>query len=234
MLQNSDILAFEDSDWRKEMFNYFSNDMTSKSPAFPCVFGATGFIKNQLRYVFMNDAEEESIMQLSESMHNYLKVGRDLGPYTSFIAFINIDSSQDINEYEHLFWKVLNRLHALDPEQWPDHIPDNPNDPKWEFSFAGEPIFVVCNTPAHQLRNSRRSKTFMLTFQPRWVFEGVTEQQIMYVRNLLKSYDQISPFPLLGTYGDTANRSWMQYFIPDTNEPITLGCPFHQKSLSLN
>jgi FPC/CPF motif-containing protein YcgG len=227
MLQSSDILTFNDSDWRREVFDFFSTDMTSETPAFPCVFGAAGFVKDQLRYIFLDDAEEQSIKQLSESLLSYLKIGRELGPYTSFIAFMDLERDKDIEEYERLFWNVLNRLHTFDPHEWPDHIPADPSDPKWEFSFASEPMFVVCNTPAHVLRRSRRSKTFMLTFQPRWVFAGVTQQQINYVRKLMKSYDKIPEFPRLGTYGESQNRSWMQYFIPDTNEVEPKRCPFH-------
>ncbi|SFJ92559.1 hypothetical protein SAMN02799624_06616 [Paenibacillus sp. UNC496MF] len=229
MLQSSDILTFNDFDWRREVFDFFSKDMTSEAPAFPCVFGATGFIRGQLRYSFLEDTGQESLRQLSEALHQYLKIGRDLGPYTSFIVFFNIDRSDDMAAYEQLFWDILNRLHRLDPTEWPASIPTDPEDPKWEFSFAGEPMFVVCNTPAHELRRSRSSSTFMLTFQPRWVFEGVTEQQIMHVRKLLKSYDQLPQFPFLGTYGESVNRSWVQYFMPDTNKVIPKACPFHHK-----
>ena len=62
---------------------------------------------------------------------------------------------------------------ALDKNAWPAEIPEQVDHPMWEFSFAGEPIFVVCSTPAHVMRQSRRASTFMLTFQPRWVFEKI-------------------------------------------------------------
>ncbi|WP_308758038.1 YqcI/YcgG family protein [Bartonella raoultii] len=40
-------------------------------------------------------------------------------------------------------------------------------------------MFIVCNTPFHINRISRKSSTFMLTFQPRWIFSDLldTEQK---------------------------------------------------------
>ena len=94
----------------------------------------------------------------------------------------------------------------------------------WEFSFAGEPIFVVCSTPAHVMRQSRRASTFMLTFQPRWVFEKIlgTEKAASAafgeVRKRLIPYDGTSPSPLLGRYGKHDGREYQQYFLPDEND----------------
>ncbi len=101
----------------------------------------------------------------------------------------------------------------------------------WEFSFAGEPIFVVCSTPAHVMRQSRRSSAFMLTFQPRWVFEKIlgTEKAasaaFAEVRKRLIPYDSTSPSPLLGRYGNSDGREYQQYFLPDDNN-AEAGCPF--------
>ena len=101
----------------------------------------------------------------------------------------------------------------------------------WEFSFAGEPIFVVCTTPAHVMRQSRRSSAFMLTFQPRWVFEKIlgTEKAanaaFAEVRKRLVPYDSASPSPLLGRYGAADGREYQQYFLHDDNNAST-GCPF--------
>ncbi len=96
---------------------------------------------------------------------------------------------------------------------------------------AGEPIFVVCSTPAHVMRQSRRSSTLMLTFQPRWVFEKIlgTEKAaaaaFAEVRKRLIPYDSTSPSPLLGRYGNQDGREHQQYFLHDDNQQA-MGCPF--------
>src|SRR5262249_39725085 len=97
------------------------------------------------------------------------------------------------------------------------------DDPKWEFSFAGEPVFVVCTTPAHIARQSRHSTGFMITFQPRWVFDKIlrmektAEAAFANITNLLKRYDFIQQSPPLGHYGDPNNREYLQYFLDDDN-----------------
>jgi FPC/CPF motif-containing protein YcgG len=103
----------------------------------------------------------------------------------------------------------------------------------WEFSFAGEPIFVVCSTPAHVTRQSRRSSAFTLTFQPRWVFEKIlgtekaAEAAFAEVRKRLIPYDSTPPSPLLGRYGRRDGREYQQYFLYDENHAPP-ECPFHQ------
>jgi FPC/CPF motif-containing protein YcgG len=89
----------------------------------------------------------------------------------------------------------------------------------------------VCSTPAHVMRQSRRSSTLMMTFQPRWVFEKIlgTEKAataaFAEVRKRLIPYDSTSPSPLLGRYGNHDGREHQQYFLNDENHQA-LGCPF--------
>src|SRR4029077_14216367 len=100
-----------------------------------------------------------------------------------------------------------------------------------ESASVGELIFVVCSTPAHVVRQSRRSSAFMLTFQPRWVFEKIlgTEKAasaaFAEVRTRLTTYASASPSPLLGRYGAADGRDYQQYFLHDDNHPAG-GCPF--------
>jgi len=81
------------------------------------------------------------------------------------------------------------------------------------------------------LRQSRRPSAFMLTFQPRWVFEKIlgtekaAEAAFAEVRRRLIPFDGTSPSPLLGRYGDDEGREYHQYFLYDDNE-VASKCPF--------
>ncbi len=125
--------------------------------------------------------------------------------------------------YRGMFWQFLEDLARIDEMPWPAAIPTRLDEPAWEFCFAGEPLFVVCNTPAHVLRQSRRSTSLMLTFQPRWVLDRVTRTPktahaaFSAVRKRLAPYDLVPPSPTLGRYGDAMNCEYAQYFIDDTN-----------------
>ncbi len=131
--------------------------------------------------------------------------------------------------YRGMFWQFLEDLAHIDEMPWPAAIPTRLDEPAWEFCFAGEPIFVICNTPAHVLRQSRRSTCLMLTFQPRWVLARITRTPesaraaFSAVRERLAPYDLVSQTPTLGRYGDPKNREYAQYFIDDTN--VYPSCP---------
>ena len=109
-----------------------------------------------------------------------------------------------------------------------------PEHDEWEYCFAGTPMFVVCNTPAHQGRRSRNGLGLTITFQPRWVFDGIEghtpagQKARRTIRARIDRYDALPPSPRLGVYGSEGNREWQQYFLPDDNEtPPRERCPLH-------
>ncbi|MEM6823501.1 MAG: YqcI/YcgG family protein [Pseudomonadota bacterium] len=221
--------VYDSPSWQRMLFSEFESTLTSKSRPFPCIFGVTGMKSDQLRYVFL-DAIEADV--LAPALRSYLSVARDIGRMTSLVVFARPGPVQGIEAYRARFWSILDELERIDGAPRPAGVSRRLDTPSWEFCFAGEPIFVVCNSPAHVLRQSRRSTSFMITFQPRWVFEGLTDsddpavlKSLRTVRERLASFDAIETSPHLGTYGDPKTREFRQYFIDDTNEvPV---CPFH-------
>ncbi len=216
------------STWQSVMFSEFEAQMSSESRPFPCVFGVAGYRQGQLRYLFLDPYD---IDVLGTQLGQFVSECRSFGPNTSLIVFTRPRPVQTLDAYYRKMWLTLDQLARLDKSPWPDSIPEEIDHPMWEFSFAGEPIFVVCSTPAHVMRQSRRSSTFMLTFQPRWVFEKIlgTEKAaaaaFAEVRKRLVPYDGTSPSPLLGRYGAADGREYQQYFLADDNR-AGAGCPF--------
>ena len=214
--------------WQSAIFSDFEAQMSNDERPFPCVFGVAGHRQDQLRYLFLDPLEVEV---LGEQLARYVGECRSFGPNTSLVVFARPRPVQTIDAYYRKFWLLLDRLARIDKSPWPQDIPEQIDHPMWEFSFAGEPIFVVCSTPAHVARQSRCSSTFMLTFQPRWVFEKIlgTEKAataaFAEVRKRLIPYDSTSPSPLLGRYGDPDGREHQQYFLHDDNQHVA-GCPF--------
>jgi FPC/CPF motif-containing protein YcgG len=219
---------FPVSSWQTVMFSEFEAQMSSESRPFPCIFGVTGHRLDQLRYLFLDPYDIET---LAGQLAHYVSQARSFGPDTSLILFTRPGPVQTLEAYHRKMWHTLDQLARLDQSPWPAEIPEQIDHPMWEFSFAGEPIFVVCATPAHVMRQSRRASTFMLTFQPRWVFEKIlgTEKAanaaFAEVRKRLIPYDSASPSPLLGRYGAPDGREYQQYFLHDDNESGS-GCPF--------
>ena len=221
--------AFPASSWQRIVFSEFEATLSSSSRPFPCVFGVTGLAKDQLRFVFPDPLTPETLAPL---LSRYVAEARDFGRMTSLVAFSRPGPVQGIEEYRRRFWDLLDGLERLDTAPRPAEIPRDLDSDLWEFCFAGEPIFVVCNTPANVLRQSRRSTAFMVTFQPRWVFDGIMDRDdpaqtraLTMVRDRLHAFDAVAPSPTLGEYGTPGNREYQQYFIDDTN--TAPACPFH-------
>jgi hypothetical protein len=219
---------FPVSSWQSVLFSEFEAQMSSEARPFPCVFGVAGYRQDQLRYLFLDPLEVEL---LGEQLALFVSESRSHGPNTSLVVFTRPRPVQTLEAYHRKFWLMLDQLARIDNSPWPAEIPEQIDHPMWEFSFAGEPIFVVCSTPAHVMRQSRRSSSFMLTFQPRWVFEKIlgtekaAEAAFSEVRKRLVPYDSTSPSPLLGRYGDHHGREYQQYFLQDEND-AAVGCPF--------
>lgn len=228
-LQKSHISSFFPcaASWERVVFAEFEASLTSKSRPFPCVFGVAGFRSNSLRFGFVQSLQAAEIAAM---LNEYLMECREIGQYTSLVVFSRPHPVLAIQRYETQFWRLLGDLAGLDSRPWPKEIPRQLDSPLWEFCFAGEPMFVVCNTPAHVQRQSRRSSTFMVTFQPRWVFDDIlgsansARKSTSTVRNLLKRCDMIEPSPHPGLYGDEANREYRQIFLRENNDEIK--CPY--------
>ncbi|MEX0502772.1 YqcI/YcgG family protein [Alphaproteobacteria bacterium LSUCC0719] len=220
--------TFQATDWQLVAFNEFESTLDNSIRPFPCVFGVNGLRLNQLRFAF---SDEMDAAQIAPALDHFVKNSRNFGPNTSLVVFSRPRPVESIERYERKFWDLIASLSELDTHPWPKHIPNEVNQPMWEFCFAGEPIFVVCNTPAHVLRLSRRSISFMTTFQPRWVFDQIlgnpkiAEKSFGKVREHLKKFDLLPPSPHLGTYGKHDVREFRQYFLLDDERPTS--CPFH-------
>ncbi|WP_232794109.1 YqcI/YcgG family protein [Pseudofrankia saprophytica] len=216
--------------------------LRSSTEPFPCVFATAAANRGGLRFGFVDDLDDERTWSvLPDILATYLSVYQSISRNTSLVVFFGSGGgtagqrADDVLGYERRFWSLLRYLHDSDGEPWPSGIPTDTDTPGWEFSFRGSPIFVVCNTPGHQRLRSRSSPVFNITFQPRWVFEGLephTPRGVAArrtIRERLRRMDEVDSTPLLGSYGDPANREWKQYFLRD-DASVPARCPFQAGS----
>ena len=147
-------------EWQREAIVKLTEKMTDRSAKFPCIPAVQGHALNHFRYGFINRGEsQEAAGQLAALLHEFGLGSRGFGPYTSLIVWIHtehgMDNLEGVEYYERLFWQLLSRTTEYDTEPWPADLPEEPDDHLWEFCYAGEPYFVYCGTPAHELRQSR-------------------------------------------------------------------------------
>ncbi len=220
--------------WVEDAVEKFKARMLDDSNRFPCIFGVDAVRRDTLRLAGI-PAGPDRIDRLAEALRMFLPRCRELGNRTSMVVLFEDDPSlRTVEDHQAHFWSLLQGLHDRDEVDWPEGIDRNVDSPEWEFSFHGEPMFVVANTPAHGRRRSRYFEYFAITFQPRFVFEGLEETTAQgirsrrIIRGRLDSYDQSPPAGNLGSFGADGNHEWSQYFLDDSDDGFDAeaGCPF--------
>lgn len=72
MLLSRKTLKLSDlENWKKICFREFEASITNKIRPFPCIFGVKGFIKDQLRYAFMEEINHQDLAIL---LKEYLRM----------------------------------------------------------------------------------------------------------------------------------------------------------------
>jgi len=198
------------------------------SPGYPCFFGARAEQNGEMFYAY---ASPEDVANLPVTMRTFAAYSgeREYRHYNIAVFFEPELHARAHPEYHDLFWKTLAYLEANDEATSATRPPD---DPMWEFSFAGVEMFVVCACPSYTNRSSRNlGPGMVLLFQPRSVFvDKITNRVIglssrTEVRRRLQRWDKVPAHPDLGVYGEEDNREWRQYFLPDDNQPVLGQCP---------
>ena len=208
--------------------------------AFPCTFGTTALRKGYLLFAFVEGvAEAEGVIGLAAALKEYAGFVRRYSIVQASMmplaVFMPAPSNwRTLEDYFHNSSRLLQKVHERDSQPWPERLARDPDDPRWSFCFDGVPFFVNFKTPLHRARRSRRTQhSYLWLVQVRDGFDvvaGDTPQgrnARRIIREKLAAYDEVPVYPELAHYGDTANREWKQYFVPETNEPIAARCPFH-------
>jgi uncharacterized protein len=221
--------------WWHEAYDQLRDTLTSSARKFPCIYAIKAEQNNTLRFAFLQDSQSDaSIAAFGDALSEYVEVCHSLRPHTAFLAFFGPDREEMTLEEHHAeFWRVLQRLHEIDPRPWPQQIPMDPAEPLWEFCFNGEPMFVLGSGPVHVARRSRFSPVRAISFQPRFMFDELIDTPDLLararkiIRGRVLEMDGLPVHPMIQMYHEDGNREWRQYVVPEDNSPIEGSCPFH-------
>jgi hypothetical protein len=204
--------------------------------AFPCHFGSESVRSGDPLYTAVPSlTDRDALLGLRDTLYEYLQVYEDHSERASLVTFFR--PSPDVTteaDYHEALWHVLQFLHVHDPAPWPADIPTDPEDPEWEFSFAGVPMFPTCRAPFYDERRSRYCPVGLeITFQPRALFEnlGVTadteagQRAREVIQGRLESYDGVCPHADLGDWGVEGDREWPQYMFSSDETQAPDECP---------
>ncbi|WP_232667519.1 YqcI/YcgG family protein [Pseudonocardia sp. TRM90224] len=204
-------------------------------PGYPCFFGHATLARDGVYGTFV----EGGVEPLAAVLVEFLDLSRQhLDQRMVIAAFVAPDAdARDERANADRFWTILRGLRALDPDEWPAGLPEDPDHPEWEFAFHGVPMFVFAGAPSYQRRASRNlGAGLVLMFQPRNVFRGIEadtprgNRARTAIRERLTRWDTVAPHPDLGVYGDPANREWAQYFVSDEGPRLYPTCPLRTQS----
>ncbi|MBK3839473.1 non-ribosomal peptide synthetase [Paraburkholderia aspalathi] len=223
-------------DWLPASYERLRADVMD--PGYPCFFGTQAEKRGEMFYSWVDGKD---ISSLPDTMAAFAELAT-LPQYekNNIAIFFEPDTQPLSHEaYHDAFWHTLQYLHDRDPDPKVGQQLD-PSHPDWEFSFAGLETFVVCACPSFGARHSRNlGPGMVLLFQPRAVFvdkvtnRAISTQARSEVRRRLNIWDEVPPHADLGYFGDTDNREWKQYFLPDDETPNFGACPFLRRNPGL-
>ncbi|MDG5776417.1 YqcI/YcgG family protein [Haloarculaceae archaeon H-GB2-1] len=230
------VAAGEMPSWVESHWEAFRTSMERErnDTPFPCFFGKESFEEGRPLYTACRSTtDRDALLSLRDTLLEYLDTYRDHGERVSLVTFF-APPSEPLTEadYHEVLWHVLQFLHVHDPEPWPEHIPTDPDDERWEFCFGGEPMFPTCRAPFYDERKSRYCPVGLeITFQPRSLFDGITadtdagQQAREVIQDRLESYDGVCPHADLGDWGVEGDREWPQYLFYSDPEHQPEECP---------
>lgn len=227
------------ADWKARRYRTFRETMTDESAPYPCYFAVEAQREGFFRYVFVDSpTDEDALAKLVAPLAEFLEDYRSYGEYPSLVVFFRPPEDElSAETYKRQFWDVLQYLQANDPEPWPASVPTDPDHPKWQFCFAGEPVFLVGRAPFYERRKSRYTPHGLeITIQPWGIFEGLTglddegQEARTVIRERLAAYDDIEAHPDAGDFVDPRTREWKQYMLPETNEESVARCPLPERT----
>jgi FPC/CPF motif-containing protein YcgG len=143
-------------------------------PRFPCLAG---------KGVIRSAGFRLRLYGVLGSARSAARLGRDLADFVaempadgaglhSFVAVFPRSAPLDEGEFERRLWEQVQRLHEHDvPDAgWDPTVSEDPDDPRFSFSFGGCALFVVGVHPASS-RLARRFRWPALVFNPHAQFQ---------------------------------------------------------------
>ena len=203
-------------------------------PRFPCL-AAKGAVRRRDHelHVYAALGSNEAAGALAPELRDFVRrVTTDEARFKAFVAVFPVDTPENEREFERRLWLQLQHLHDRDDPTigWDPSVCDDPDDPRFSFSFAGCALFVVGLNP-HSSRLARRFRWPALVFNPHAQFERLRRDgQYDRLRALIRDRDialQGRVNPNLADFGERSEAR--QYSGRETTDD-GWRCPFHRRS----
>src|SRR5690554_892041 len=196
----------------------------------PCVMAKTVFMMDKYHlHSYDNYQDDECLLSLLQDLENYIgNYDFESNEFESFLAvFPNLNINSEI-QFENTLWRILQRLHELDNQNWDETVNKDPDDPNFSFSLKGRAFYIVGLHPKSS-RIARQSPYPTLVFNLHWQFEKLREMgTYQKVKSTIRKRDkklQGTINPVLKDFGDDTETK--QYSSRQVEKEWK--CPFHSK-----
>jgi FPC/CPF motif-containing protein YcgG len=197
---------------------------------FPCVMAKSvinkGFLSVNEAKNIEEDAEIDKVLaKFYDFVDEYRKNPEKL---SSFILTLPHADYGDLDKFDSVFWKFLDRLRVKDREKYAHdpRVSSDPNHPNFSYSIKEEAFFILVLHPKSP-RFARRFSTPTIVFNPHQQFEGLRSKGLFKkVRDLIRKRDELLQGfinPMLLDFGEKSEV--FQYmgikYSPSATSPLT-------------
>jgi uncharacterized protein len=171
---------------------------------------------------------------LADDLGAFVRDARDSAgdiPLTAFVAAFTGQRPMGEEAFERGLWTQLQRLHDRDDPScpWDPAASDDPEDPRFSFSFAGTALFVIGLHPDSS-RLARRFAWPTLVFNPHAQFERLRRQgHFDRLRDRIRTRDVALQGDINPNLADFGERSEARQYSGRDTTSTAWRCPFHAR-----
>ena len=203
-------------------------------PRFPCL-AAKGAVRRHDHELHVYGAlgSGDATTALAPDLRDFVRrVTTDEARFKAFVAVFPVDAPEDERAFERRLWMQLQQLHDHDDPAvgWDPSVSDDPDDPRFSFSFAGCALFVVGLDP-HSARLARRFRWPALVFNPHSQFERLRRDgHYDRLRARIRDRDVALQGHINPNLADFGERSEARQYSGRETTGDDWRCPFHRRS----
>lgn len=203
-------------------------------PRYPCL-AAKGLAKRDdyALQVCGRLGSTEATRALAAGLGPFARAAKAGGnaPFTAFVAVFARRPSVTEAEFERRLWVQLQALHDGDDPSaaWDPAASDDPDDPRFSFSFAGTALFVIGLHPESS-RIARRFAWPALVFNPHAQFERLRDEgRFDRLRDRIRARDVALQGHVNPNLADFGERSEARQYSGRDSTKDGWRCPFHPR-----
>ncbi|MFE9660189.1 YqcI/YcgG family protein [Streptomyces sp. NPDC005955] len=223
--------------WAQEERQRVRGTLLGAHPSpYPCHFGSIGENRGTNHYTYWDLHQDFASEAQATARALRVFIEMQLASPDERLSLLILAGPPSVDAdfawYRDLFWRMLSTVHEHDQISWPVGTLGDPEDPNWEFTFAGEPLFTFGTCPAYGPRRSRvLGECLVIGVQCRRVFDSISGSTAAgraakkRIRQSLAEYESV---PVLEDAGDgqgSTLEKWKQYFPEVDGKPLSGKCP---------